>query len=292
MKKKRSIYDLTLPDIKFTSQKLESFFVHEIDLKSIFKKAGNPEVIRCLAQPDTHVAYMDKQAVGVFLEFAKFYKPHVHIIMGDFLDAEGISHWPNDSMKPRRFIPEVIQARKLLELTVKLTKDCNTRLFLTGNHCDWLRQSMAAQLPELFDGLEQLGMQPTIESLLNLKALGYQIFPLNHFVRIGKANFTHGIYTTDNHPKKHLDVIKQNIYYGHLHDVKSYNSSTMDGPIEAASLGCLCRLDAKFLKGKPNNWVHAFGIFEFFPDGNYTFLCPKIIKGKMSYAGKTFTGSV
>ena len=42
------------------------------------------------------------------------------------------------------------------------------------------------------------------------------------------------------------------------------------------------------MKGKPTNWVHAFGVFEFFRDGSYTFICPRIIDGRMSIMGKVF----
>lgn len=268
--------------------RLDSFTIHIADLKSMFEACGNPNSLKLIAQPDTHTEYVDLNAINCFIKFIEWYEPHVHVILGDFLDAEGISHWPSSDRNPRRFVPEVIKARELLKREVNATPGCKFRFFIVGNHCLWLEMAIAQKLPELFDGIDELGLDLNISKLLDLEKFGFQEIPFNHFLRIGKANFTHGIYTTDNHPKKHLEVVKDNIYYGHLHDTKSYNSTTMNGPIEAASLGCLCRLDAKFLKGRPNTWVHAFGIFEFFRDGSYSFYCPKIINGKLSFMGKIF----
>ncbi len=274
---------------KYKKSLLESFHVTEANLDEIFEQAGNPDVLKIVAQPDTHVEYMDMYAVGVFLEFLKWYNPHGHIILGDFLDAEGISHWENQSLKPREFIPEVIEARELLAKIVANTPSTVFRFYCKGNHEDWLNQAMASKLPALFNGLEQLGLMPDIEALLDLKKFGYDFLEVNHLLKLGKAYFTHGLYTGANHPKKHLNVIKHNIYYGHLHDVASHQEPSVTGMIEGASCGCLCRLDAKFLKGKPNNWVQGFRIFEFTRDGSFSTYQIRIFNGSFSFGGKVFT---
>ena len=43
---------------------------------------------------------------------------------------------------------------------------------------------------------------------------------------IGKANFTHGDYTNMHHAKKMVEAYEDNIFYGHVHDVNSYNKTT------------------------------------------------------------------
>lgn len=273
---------------KYKKTLFDSFNVSEIDLDDLFEKCGSPEVIKLVAQPDTHVTHRDKRAVNVFLKFMRWYNPDAHIIMGDFLDAEGISHWPSDELKPREFIPEVIEARELLKAIIDHSPNAKLRVYLGGNHEDWIRQAMVAKLPTLFNGLKELGLMPDLEALLDLKKFEYDLIEMNHLFRIGKINFTHGLYTGNGHPKKHLQVIKGNIYYGHLHDVMSYHEPTMNGMIEAASLGCLCRLDAKFTRGKPTNWVHGFGVFEIFRDGTYSFNQIKILDGKFSFNGRVF----
>ena len=271
-------------------EQLQGHFRSTLDLAELFERAGNPPTLKVSAQPDTHVKYRDQRAVRSYLKFLSWYKPHVHLIMGDFVDCEGLSHWPSEDLKPRRIVPEMIEGRKLLEEIIAATPGASTRIYIKGNHEQWIDMAMS-QMPELFDGLAELGIDLDLKRLLDLDKYGYELFPLNELVQIGQAHFTHGIYTPMHHAKRHLDTFKCSIYYGHLHDTQSYNATSISGPMEAASLGCLCRLDAKFLKGKPNNWVHGHGAFEFFRDGSYVRYQIPIIDGRSSFAGQVFDGN-
>jgi hypothetical protein len=163
--------------------------------------------------------------------------------------------------------------------------------FLIGNHEDWLDQYLTANIPELYDGIEELGTDLTVQGLLNLKDFGYKTVPLNEILTVGHANFIHGYYTGKSHASTHLNVFGCNIYYGHLHDVQSHSSVSIKGVHEGMSLGCLRTLNASFLKGKPNNWSHAFGVFEFRKDGSYSRVVPLIVDGKLSFNGKTYNGN-
>ena len=273
---------------KFVKRYIESFKLHELSLDDLFQKHGNPEILRIVAQPDTHMKHKDEDAVSALLDFIGWYKPHVHIIGGDLLDADGISHWPANDLKPRSFIPEVVQAREFLDALRTKIGASGDIIYIEGNHEDWIRQAMVQKMPEFFFGLAELGLLPDLKSLLELEKRDIPLIPVNEFLKIGKLHFTHGLYTGPSAPKKHLALVKGNIYYFHTHDVLTHHEPSMNGMIEAASLGCLCRLDAPFLKGRPNNWVHAFGIFEIQRDGNYSFYCPKIFGGSFSYNGKRF----
>lgn len=270
---------------------LQSFKIHHLDLKALFERAGNPKSIKISGMPDTHVKFMDKVAVKSYIEFLKWYQPDVHLIFGDFVDCEGISHWETDDLQPRRLVPEMFQARALLERLTEATPECSTRIYLTGNHEDWIRQGMG-RMPELFDGLDKLDLDITMDKLLDLPRFGYVSFPVNDLVQIGNAHFTHGLYTTSAHAKKHMSVLKCNIYYGHTHDHQVWNETSIYGDMEAASMGCLARMDAKFLRGKPNNWKHGHGVWEVFPDGTYTHYFVPIIRGRTSFAGKVFDGNI
>lgn len=275
---------------KFKKKQIESFKVHEISLEDLFALHGNPEVLRITAQPDTHMKHRDHRAVSAMLNFVEWFDPHLHIIGGDLLDADGISHWPSNDLKPRQFIPEVVEAREFLDALKSKMCASSGILYIEGNHEDWLRQAMVAKMPEFFFGLEELGLMPDLSSLLDLEARGIPLIPVNEILKIGKLHFTHGLFTGPSAPKKHLNLIKGNIYYFHTHDVLTHHEPSMSGMIEAASLGCLCSLDAPFLKGRPNNWVHAFGVFEVRRDGSFSFYCPKIFNGQFSFAGKVFKG--
>jgi hypothetical protein len=45
------------------------------------------------------------------------------------------------------------------------------------------------------------------------------------------------------------------------------------------------------MRGKSNNWTNAFGLLYVRDDGYYNLYVPIIIKGKFTYAGKTFDGN-
>ncbi len=271
-------------------EQIQGFFRHVLDLDEMFRRAGNPPVLKISGMPDTHVKFRDVPAVSSYLKFMQWYRPHVHLIFGDFPDCEGISHWPESSLEPRRLVPEMKEARTLLEDIVKVTPECSTRIYLEGNHEHWIELGLS-KMPELFEGLEDLGIEISLKKLLNLEKFEYELFPMNHLVQIGKAHFTHGIYTGTHHAKKHLDVFKTNIYYGHLHDRQVFQQTSVEGCLEAASQGCLAKLDAKFLKGKPNNWAHGHGVWEFFKDGSFVHYWVPIFGGISSFAGNIFDGN-
>jgi hypothetical protein len=271
-------------------EQIQGFFRSTLDLAEMFERAGNPPVLKVSAQPDTHAKYRDVPAFNCYLAFLRVYQPHVHLIMGDFVDCEGLSHWPEDSLEPRRIVPEMKLARALLQEIVDATPSASSRLFITGNHEAWIDQAFT-KMPELFDGLAELDIEISLKTLLGLPKFGYELFPLNEIVQIGKAHFTHGLYTGDNHAKKHLKVLKSSVYYAHLHDMQEHNETSMDGNLECGTFGCLCRLDAKFLKGKPNNWVHGHATFEFLPDGTYHWSKHRIYSGRSTFNGQVLDGN-
>lgn len=269
---------------------LSGFHLHTLNLADIFARAGNPPVLKVSVQPDTHVKYIDERAFRSYLKFLQFYKPDVRIILGDFLDCDGVSHWPSDSLTPRRLVHEAIDARRYLKQLQDASPSASTLIYLKGNHEYWIEQALC-KMPELFDGLDLLGLDITLSKLLDLEKFEYQLFELNHLVQIGRANFTHGLYTGGNHAKKHLDVFKANVFYGHLHDYQAFSQASLGGTIEAASLGCLSRTDARFLKGRPNNWNQGHGVFEFFPDGRFVRYQVPIYDGRSTFCGQIFDGN-
>lgn len=283
-------------NFKYKPPKLENFTVHDsAKMRDLFKMAKLPEdgVFRVLVQPDTHVPEHDDQAVSAFLKFAVDYKPHGYINLGDFMEMGSVSHWDPKDAKPRRFAPEAKAAREMLKrIDVAMGPQCIYKRFLIGNHEDWLDQYLVNKVPEFFDGLEDLGVNLRVQDLLLLKDLGYRVIPLNEVLRLGDLHFIHGYYTNKYHAFKHLEVFGCNLMYGHLHDVQSYSGVYVKGIREARSIGCLRLLNAPFMKGRPNNWTHAFGIVEYRIDGTYTPYVPYIVDGRFSYNGKVYDGRI
>lgn len=290
----KDVLDGLSTKVKFRPQisKLLNFKVHHSDIGDMFKKAKlkKNDVFRMVVQPDTHCPEHDPRAVSVFCEFLKDYRPHGLVNLGDFLEMESVSHWRPNNPSPRRIVPELKVGIKVLkDIDAAAGPQCKYKRFLKGNHEDWLQQYLNERIPEVLDGLEELGINLELETLLGLQKLGYQFVPVNEILSVGEAYFIHGYYTGKHHASKHLDVFGVNVYYGHVHDVQGHTGVSVKGLHEAMSLGCLRTLKADFLKGKPHNWMHAFGIFEFQYDGSYTRYAPIIIDGKFSFNGKTYS---
>lgn len=272
--------------VKYKKAALESITVHELNLEELFRDSGK-EVIKCIVQPDTHLKHADPQAVSIFLQFLADAQPEIILKLGDFLDAADIGHWPNDSLDQRKFVDELLLSREFLAEETRIIPRAARKVFLMGNHEDWFRQALI-QMPQLFNGIQDVCPEFSLESMSGLRENGYDVIPVNDLFKIGSAYFTHGYYTGDNHAKKHLDKLKCNIFYGHLHDTQSYVSTSVAGTIVSQSFGCLCKLVAKFLKGKINNWEHAFGEFHFYKDGSFNYWVHRPKNGRLSFSGKIY----
>jgi hypothetical protein len=281
---------------KYKPPRLENFTVHDsAKLRDLFKlaKLKDTDTFNVLVQPDTHVPEHDEVAVNAFLKFADWYKPHGYVNLGDFMEMGSVSHWDPKDARPRRFVPEVKAAKELLgRIDKALGPQCIYKRFLIGNHEDWLEQYLITRMSEVYDGIEEVGVNLRVQDFLGLKDLGYRVIPLNEILRLGELHFIHGFYTNIHHAKKHLEVFGCNLMYGHLHDVQSYSGVSVKGVHESMSIGCLRLLNAPFMKGRPNNWSHAFAIIEYRIDGTYTRLVPLIVDGKFSFYGKVFDGRV
>lgn len=239
---------------------------------------------------DAHVPYISKPAVNAVLQIMDDNIFDGFINLGDYMDMTGISHWIKDkkkSLENKRMKADYIEGNKLLdEFDKRLPKNCDKR-YLQGNHEAW-----SFQLLEEYPALEGY-IEPKSE--LKLIERGYKVYDkLNHIERIGRLNFTHGIYCCANYVKKHIDELKTNIMFGHLHsEAVMYESSpAKEIAIAGYAIGCLCDMNPDYLKNKPNRWTHGFAVVHFYEDGYFDVDIKRIVKGKCVYNGKFYDGNV
>lgn len=286
----------------YTQNRLENFRIYKDNivngdksLHNLFAKAklSKNDVFRVVVQPDTHVPEHDPFALDVFLQFCRDYKPHGYVNLGDFVEMSSVSQWTPLNPSPRRLVPEIVKAREILDqINDSLGPQCVEKYFLVGNHENWLNYYLIDKIPEMFDGLDSLGVSLNIESLLQLEKKGFHVVPFNEILQLGDLHFIHGYYTSKFHAESHLRVFGCNLMYGHVHDVQSYSGVSVKGLHEAISVGCLRTLNAPFLYNKPNNWTHAFGIVEYRIDGRYTRYVPIIVNAQFSFNGKLYKSTI
>lgn len=246
---------------------------------NIYKLELNKELTKVVVLPDMHIPEHDERALNCVKSFVDYYKPDVLVYLGDTMEMSSVSHW--DNKYPSFLKDELNKTREIMSMFNHVKQ----KVFLVGNHENWLEQYLVSHVPEILSVVKD-SMEFNMKTLLKLH--DYTLVPYNDVLKIGHAHFVHGLYCQANHAKKHLETFGANVYYGHTHDIQAHSATSIYGIHEAMSLGCLRKLNAGFLNNKPSNWIHAFGVFEFLKDGQYSRYVPTIINGKFSFNGKLF----
>ena len=151
----------------------------------------------------------------------------------------------------------------------------NGKVYFTGNS---RVERYLDQNPE-HEGLMEV---PTRLNLDDIGVNWIKSWTTGEMVRIGEASFTHGNRTNKYHSFKMASEYMSNIFYGHCHDTQSFTLTSKgdDSTYIGQSLGCLCQYDQQYKNGKPDNWQIAFGVFHFFPDGNFNHYVVRIFDYK------------
>jgi len=246
--------------------------------------------------PDFHHPYHNKDAVRAVFQFIKWFRPHAINILGDGMNMDWANHWKKKAQDNEYFIGKTVKGGYdafdediLTPLEKLVPRDCE-KVYMEGNHEDWVNAITR----------KDLAYKGTIEPeiLLRLKERDWEWIPwIKNDKRglkpYGKLLTLHGIYTNKYHAAKTADTFSRSCAYGHTHDIQSYTKVFTDdqkGYHTAQSIGCLCNLSPEFMKGRMNRWVNSFGVLFVREDGMYNLYVPVIIKGKFTFAGKTFDG--
>jgi predicted phosphodiesterase len=245
------------------------------------------EMIRkCVILPDVHLD-SDKipRPYGVAKQYIKETGADDIVLLGDFLDMSAISHWNETNLKSRegkRVTKEMERANLELDF---LQQHSQQVYYIFGNHEAWVDRYVEKN-PEL-EGLLDL------RALLNLKGRKIPVTDNNKFLKIGKMNFTHGLYTNKYHATKHVQTVGANVCYGHQHGFQVDTMVMhMQLPHAGYGLGCLCENNPEYLKGRPNNWTNQFGIMYYdTKSGQYNLNPVTIVNGKCIVDGKVYDGN-
>jgi hypothetical protein len=242
--------------------------------------------------PDIQSPHEDVATLGAVESYMADERWDYYVNLGDFLDFNCISRWTADL--PRRKLGETIakdyeHANHILDRHVSVVRQKNRKCemaLIQGNH-DFRIEQHIDRFPELEGVME-------VPRMLRLKERDIRWVPFwekGTVYRIGKATFIHGRYTNKYHAAKHAMSYGTPVFYGHEHTIQVYTETLLgkDKTIQAASLGCLCDYDQKYMRGAPSNWMQAFGVFWFFPDGFFQWVVVPIFKHR--FVGPT-TGRV
>lgn|SRR3990167_8627936 len=229
--------------------------------------------------PDMQVPYQDDASLASVEKYMALHRFDELLYLGDFLDFDVISHFNKE--KPRktegaRIIKDYQIANKILDRHQKIIKKNNPNAkftLLEGNHEERIERYINEH-PELEGMLE-------VEIGLHLAERGFnwvRCWSEGDIYKIGKAYFTHGLYTNQYHAAKMVNAFGTNIFYGHTHDIQFFPKVLRgkNRTLEGGSLGCLCEYDLSYVKGNPTNWQQAFSIMHVLPSGYFNLYITKI----------------
>ena len=246
---------------------------------------------------DLHCPFEDKRSLQAVEQYMADHSWDYYINLGDHLDYFSISRFNEEKpglIEGRTIIEECKEGEKVLARHVQIIKKKNPKAelyLLEGNH-EYRATDFALRSPQLRGIIEP-------EQVLKLEEKGIKYVKSwrnkNNVIRIGKAMFVHGSAVNQHHAKKMVESYEDNIFYGHLHDVNSFNKTSIGtGKTKVGqSLGCLCRYpeELDYTKGAPTNWQQAVTTFFFFPDGNFNHYISRIVEHRVvSPDGKIYQG--
>lgn len=247
------------------------------------------KVLTAVSAFDIHFPETDMPTWRCVLDFVKKNKVGLFVLGGDNLHCESISHHTKGKPKFKTYG----QMKKELDgfrttildpLEKLLPKTCQ-KVWLTGNHEDWLEQMFEEQ-PELAGLIDFAGY-------LQLRERGWIVKPQGGHFKKGHLKFIHGDVLSGNHVDKALNTYVENIAYGHFHTGASKTKvlpHNKKRKWQAWAMGCVGRLDSGYLKKRATGWLNQFGVTEFRRKGMFCHYPVTVFYGQCSYGGKLYGG--
>ena len=238
--------------------------------------------------PDTHAQTVLWNYLALVCQFIRDFKPEYIIHIGDLMDYECLmgkmkTKYPSfDGADMKSLATEYEACAKQISMINQAApKNCK-KIFLKGNH-EHRADMLIKKNPEFKEILE-------MEQHLELQ--GWQIMPYLQKVKLGKLNFIHGEFYGTHPVKKHLEVYQKNVVFGHTHAIEQSTkpSPMREIPIWGAMAGCLCSVNADYMRNKSSRAEHGFAYGWFEKDsGDFDVMIKRIIRGKFWAEGRRYS---
>ncbi len=235
---------------------------------------------RWIVLPDIHIPLEDKRSLLAVEKMMADFRFDGWLQLGDFMDFDCISSHNKNNLRAvegKRLMLDYEHAAKFLDRHQAIIRANNKNaefVILEGNHSFRVERYIDAN-----PALEGMVEVPTALEFDRRRIKWVPYWSKGTTFKIGKATFIHGRYGGEHHAKKHVNKFGCNIFYGHIHDVQTYSAEMLgqENTMVGQSLGCLC-LPQKYMRGAPDKWQQAFAVFEFFPDGFFSYTVIRIFK--------------
>jgi len=246
---------------------------------------------------DTHIPFHNPQAVALFIQFLRWFKPDTLVINGDFLDCFQLSKYERSPfLEKETFQEEIKIARTLLK---KMASTCKELYLIEGNH-EWrLKKYIQQRARELY-WLPGLRMERILglgeKDLIRKAVIKYVACPDN------LSDFTHnyinlnGLYIGHFHKvlknagytaRILRDELGINLITGHTHRIGLTWRQYIEEQKMGMESGCLCSLEPTYMRNP--DWTNGFVVC--YQEGeNWTCYPIPIINNQFIFQGRVFKG--
>lgn len=212
---------------------------------------------------DLHIPEHDEKVLTTVLQKSSRHAFDVVVLLGDVIDCGAVSHWRRHPSL-RRLGQELERVVPVLAWLTQQVKHIPRKIYVTGNHEDWITQYLWDRAVEISDlpclsvpallHLEELGW----EYIANKERLAEGLPPL----QLGGMNLLHGhevkspSLSVINPAKNYCEKLYEPVILGHVHRTSAWPPRTLLSwkPL-VYTVGCLQRLTPEY--AVMNRWNHG-----------------------------------
>lgn len=268
-----SLSEYHIVDIKSKKDKVKSKYKEGIHL-----------VLSCL-----HVPFENKKLIDSLISFIEDYKEEIkgfHLI-GDYIDMRSLAFQEKGNVPIQGLTLgyEYSRGNETLDKFDLVLPNGIDRSYIWGNHEDRF-----SRLKGSTDNSQYMDALPSPTQALKLKERGYEVKEnwKEDYIQLGKIQLIHGIYCTQTPAKKHLDIMKTSVMFGHSHRIDTYYE-TDNG---AFNIGCIADIDSEGFRYLSRverlNWKNGFGLIHLDNEGNFQADVIHCLNGSFFYGGKKY----
>lgn len=265
--------------------------------------------------PDIHFPFHDWRALRCVLEYLRAHRWDAVVQLGDLLDLDFLSRFVEGQpgvVEGRRLADDFEEGRQFLEELVSAArrKNKDAKVFvLEGNHearivktydkSPHLKGLLDVPRALAFDDVDVTWVEADTKGDVlrfdwNRGAVAPRVYSAHEAPTREGVAFVHGWYHSMHHAKATIERFGCGpIFYGHTHDAQVVTAIRYGArSVRGGSLGCLCKLNQGYTKGRPTRWQHAFGVFHLDDErpGDFDLYVPHVNDGRfIGPDGRTYT---
>lgn len=213
---------------------------------------------------DAHISEKDNLLRFKAMEkVVKKFKPHLILLIGDFLTVDCLSAWDKNKkkvMEGKRFKKEMDKGNMALDIIQGFHK--GKIVYLEGNHEDRVERYL--DLIPTFDGVVNIPIQ------LKLAERGIQWVKYKDFVNINGISFIHIPISGNGRPisgadmtGKALKMFNNSVVFGHTHSLKIDHNTRHNSTMNIAlNVGCFFEEDHDYTEGTVKDYWKGLVLLE------------------------------